>query len=97
MDTKTLLKKPSAFLPLIMSSGALAVVVISISIFGVVWQQDEGAAAHLFQLLIALQVPIALFFAFSWLPTFPKLVLLVVALQVTAAILASAPVLILEM
>lgn len=32
---------------------------------------DEGAAAHIFQLLLAAEVPIAAFFAIKWLPRFP--------------------------
>jgi hypothetical protein len=46
--------------------------------------QDEGAAAHLFQLLMVLQAPIILFFALKWLPREPREALTVLALQVGA-------------
>ena len=82
-------------MPLVLSGGALAVVGVVITTFGTVRQQDEGAAAHLFQMLIVLQVPIALYFVFSWFPRCPRQSLVVLALQIAAALLACAPVLIL--
>jgi hypothetical protein len=61
-------KKPSALVPLAMSLAALADVVVSIAIFGVVHETDEGTAAHIWQLLMAGQMPILAFFAVKWLP-----------------------------
>jgi hypothetical protein len=49
-------------------------------------QPDEGAGAHLFQLLMPVQLLIIIFFAISWLPKRPKAALQVLALQVTAAL-----------
>jgi hypothetical protein len=49
----SLSKKPSAFVPMTMSLTALAVVLGNIAMFGVVHEADEGAAAHLWQLLMA--------------------------------------------
>jgi hypothetical protein len=95
MELLNLLKRPSAYLPLVMSAGALAVVTIAVLLFGVGPQQDEGTAAHIFQLLIGLQVPIALLFAFIWFPKFPKQTLAVISLQIAAALLALVPVAIL--
>ena len=40
------------------SLAALADVVVSIAIFGVVHETDEGTAAHIWQLLMAGQMPI---------------------------------------
>lgn len=85
-------KKPSAFLPLAMSLAALTTVLVSITVFGVVHQRDEGTAAHLWQLLMAGQMPILALFAFKWLPRAPKQALLVLALQTGAALAAIAPV-----
>jgi hypothetical protein len=51
------MKQPSALLPLAMSIAALTLVLGHISIFGVVHEADEGTAAHLWQLLVAGQVP----------------------------------------
>ena len=88
----SLLKRPSAFLPIAMSLAALALVLGSIAIFGVVHEADEGTAAHLFQLLMAGQVPIVAYFALKWLPRAPRPALRVLALQAAAIIAAFAPV-----
>ncbi len=90
-------KQPSAFLPLAMSLAALAIVLGSVAIFGVVHEADEGAAAHIFQLLMAGQMPVLLFFAIKWLPRAPKQTLLVLALQASAALAALAPVFFLKL
>jgi hypothetical protein len=86
------LKHPSAFLPVTMSLFALAVVLTHIVFFGTARQPDEGTAAHLWQFLMAGQVPIVAFFAFRWLPQAPRHALLVLALQAAAAVAALAPV-----
>jgi len=88
-------KKPSAFLPVVMSVAALAVLGTYVMLFGTKPQPDEGTAAHLWQLLMAAQVPIIGIFAIKWLPRAPKQALAVLALQVGAAIAAAAPVFIL--
>jgi len=85
-------RRPSAFIPLAMSAAALALVIGYAAMFGTARQADEGAAAHLWQLLMAGQVPVIAFFAIKWLPTEPRRTLLVLALQVGAAIAAAFPV-----
>lgn len=87
-----MLKKPSAFLPVAMSSAALAVVLAHIAVSGTARQADEGTAAHLWQLLMAAQVPIVAFFAIRWLPQVTRYALAILALQVVAALAALAPV-----
>jgi hypothetical protein len=87
-----MLKHPSAFLPVAMSLGALATVLLSVALHGTTPQADEGAAAHIWQLLMAAQVPIVLFFAIKWLPRSPRQALLVLALQAGAGLAALAPV-----
>jgi hypothetical protein len=87
-----MLKKPSGFFPVAMSFAALVVVLVRIAIFGIARDADEGTAAHLWQLLMAAQLPLLVFFAFRWLPRSPKQALLVMALQATAAVAALAPV-----
>jgi len=84
MSFSTLMKRPSAFLPLAMSLAALILVLGTVARFGVVREADEGTAAHLFQLLIGLQLPIVAFFAIRWLPDSPKQALEVLALQALA-------------
>jgi len=75
------MKQPSAFLPLAMSLTALGVVLGHVAIYGIVHEADEGAAAHIWQLLMAGQLPIVAFFAFKWLPRAPMRSLRVLALQ----------------
>lgn len=87
-----LLKKPSAFLPMAMSLLALATVIVHVALFGTARQADEGTATHIWQLLVAAQLPIIAFFALRWLPQTPKPALLVLALQFVAALAALAPV-----
>ncbi len=97
MKFSTLLGKPSAFLPLTMSAVAFAIVVGFLAIYGIVREPDEGTAAHLWQLLMAGQVPIIGFFAIRWLPRATGPALLVLTMQVGAAIVAAAPVFVLEL
>jgi hypothetical protein len=90
--TSLLLKRPSALLPLAMSLAALATVIAYAAMFGTARQTDEGTAAHLWQLLMAGQVPIVAFFAIKWLPAAPRQALSILALQIGAALAALFPV-----
>lgn len=96
MKFTTMLKQPSGFLPITMSLAAIVEIVLYVAIFGITQQEDEGTAAHIFQLLIVLQLPIMIFFAAKWLPKFPKQAIWVLALQIGAIIAAVTPILILE-
>jgi hypothetical protein len=92
-----IIKRPSAFLPLAMSLTALAMLIgamVQGYVAGnpVVREPDEGAVAHLWQLLMAGQMPIVAFFAIKWLPRAPRQTLPVLALQVGAALASMAPV-----
>jgi hypothetical protein len=88
----TLFTRPSAVLPIAMSATALAIVIAYAVVVGTARQPDEGTAAHLWQLLMAGQVPVVGLFAFKWLPADPKRAGAVLALQVVAALAAMAPV-----
>jgi hypothetical protein len=88
----SLSKKPSAFVPMAMSLTALIVVLGSIIMFGVVHEADEGAIAHIWQLLMAGQLPILAYFVIRWLPRVPRQTLYVLALQIGVALAALAPV-----
>jgi hypothetical protein len=64
-------RKPSAWVPVVMSLCALtiAVVVIEIDLFtqgGVAPVWGAGAAAHLWQLMMWAQIPVIACFAFRW-------------------------------
>ena len=89
----SLSKKPSAFVPMAMSLTALAVLLGSIAASsGVVRENDEGAIAHIWQLLMAGQLPILAYFVIRWLPRVPRQTLYVLVLQIGAALAAMAPV-----
>ncbi len=90
------LKRPSALIPLPMSLAALSLVIAHVVIYGTAHQADEGAAAHLWQLLMAGQIPVIAFFAIKWLPRTPGQAVLVLGLQGAAIVAAAAPVFILN-
>ena len=96
MNPSTILKHPSAFLPVAMSLGALAIVLVVIALHGTAPQADEGTAAHIWQLLMAAQAPIVLFFAIKWVPQSPRQAVPILALQAGAALAAMAPVFLLH-
>lgn len=94
----TIVRKPSAFLPLAMSIAALALLggayifAVATGHGGLQREPDEGSIAHLWQLLMAGQMPVLLFFAIKWLPRAPRQTLYVFGLQIGAALAAMAPV-----
>ena len=59
------LKRPSALIPLAMSFAALSLVLGHIAFVGVAREADEGTGAHLWQLLMAGQIPVIAFFAIT--------------------------------
>ena len=67
-----LLKMPSGFLPLAMSGAGLVLVLAHIVLYGAVRQADEGAAAHIWQLLMIGQLPFFAFFAMRFLSRAPR-------------------------
>jgi hypothetical protein len=75
-----------------MSLTALVLVLADIAMFGVDHEPDEGIAAHLWQLLMAGQLPVLAFFLIKWLPRAPRPALCVVSLQMVAALASMAPV-----
>ncbi len=97
MTVSDLLRRPTAFLPPVMSLAALALVLGHLALFGVVREADEGTAAHLFQLLLAAQLPIIVAFAVEWLPRRPRPAVLVLALQAATAVAALLPVFLLKL
>ena len=86
------LKQPSAFLPLAMSLTALGIVLVHVVLYGSAREADEGAAAHLWQILMAGQIPVIAFFAIKWLTRAPKQALYILGLQAVAVLAAMAPV-----
>lgn len=92
MTFRELIGRPSAAAPLAMSLAAFLLIIGVLSTVGVTHPQDEGTPARVFQLLILLQAPIIGFFAVKWLPRCPRPALVVLCLQVGAALLAVATV-----
>jgi hypothetical protein len=93
---RALLKRPSAFLPLTFSLLAIATVAIHVARFGTAREPDEGTAAHIWQLLMAGQLPVVVYFAARWLPRRLRQALPVLALHAGAALAALAPVFLLH-
>jgi hypothetical protein len=75
-----------------MSLAALATVFTHIAIFGAAREPDEGAAAHIWQLLMAGQAPVIIWFAIRWLPRAPCQALQMLGIQAAAALAAMFPV-----
>lgn len=93
----SILRRPSALIPLAMSVAAISLILIHTAMFGAAREADEGTAAHLWQLLMAGQIPFIAFFAIRWLPSSPRHVTLVLALQAIAALAAATPVFLLRL
>jgi hypothetical protein len=89
---RLLSSKPSAFIPVSMSVAALALLLGGIAAGVVRREADEGAIAHIWQLLMAAQLPLVGYFVIKWLPRVPRKTLCVLALQAGAALAAMAPV-----
>jgi len=96
MNSFAILKHPSAFLPVAMSAAALTTVLVYLALHGPTPQADEGAAAHLWQILMAAQLPIVAFFAIKWVRQWPRQAGPILGLQAVAALAAMAPVFLLH-
>jgi hypothetical protein len=92
MKLPSMLKRPSAFVPVAMSVAALALVLVSVSFFGAAHEVDEGATAHMWQFLVAGQLPVVAFFAIKWIPRDPRSAFLVLGLQAVILLAALSPV-----
>jgi len=87
-----LIRQPGAWIPIAMSLAALITVLTHVALFGAAREADEGTAAHIWQLLMAGQLPVVAFYALKWLPRDPRRTLQILGLQVGAALAAAAPV-----
>ena len=75
-----------------MSGAALAIVLVHLTFVGAAPQTDESVEAHLWQLLMFGQVPIAAIFALTQLAGNPQSTLRVLGLQLAAALAVLTPV-----
>jgi hypothetical protein len=92
MRVQTLFKKPSGFIPVAMSSVALLIVLAHVALVGVEPEADEGAAAHLWQLLMVGQMPLIAYFGVRWVAAAPRQGLMVLATQLGFALMAALPI-----
>jgi len=66
---------------MVLSLAALATFVAVLAIGHPAREPDEGTGAHLWQLTMAAQLPLAVFFGVAWLPVAPRAAGLAFALQ----------------
>jgi hypothetical protein len=96
MSLRYVATRPSALIPIVMSFVALAVLLLALSFgLGVSNDGDEGAAAHIWQLLMIGQLPVVAFFAFQWVPKAPAYAVMVMLIQFLAALSSLGPVFVL--
>src|SRR3569833_1336243 len=89
---RSLIRRPAAFGPNVMSAAALSILLFHISRYGHKSEVDEGSAAHLWQLLMAAQIPVIAFFVIRWIRVQSLATIEVLGLQILAAALSCAPV-----
>ena len=87
-----LLGRPSAFSPVVMSLVALTAAMSHALFVGTAPQPDEGTAAHVWQLMMAGQLPFVARFAVRWLPVHGRPAAGVMAIQLCSALAAMFPV-----
>ena len=90
---KLLIKKPSAWLPIAIPLIFLAILAVRLATLGIPTREaDEGTLAHLFQIWLVLQPLMVAFFAIKWLPQAPKPGMIILTIQILAALAVCAPV-----
>ena len=85
-------RKASALIPVVMSLTALMLVLVQVWIHGLSPEPDEGAVAHLYQLLVLGQMPVIACFGIRWLRQAPLQGLRVLVAQGFALAAALVPV-----
>ena len=95
MTISKLIRQPSAFVPLLMSLAALCLILMVVAFHGTEPRTDEGTAAHIWQLFMAVQVPIVAFFAARWLPRERKQAVRILLFHAAGMIAAVAPIVLL--
>jgi len=85
------LKHWSGWLPIAIPVFLLVLALRYVALHGLAREADEGTEAHLFQLLMPVQLAVMGYFGLTWLPRAPREALPVLALQAiaAAAVLAS--------
>lgn len=76
----------SAWLPVAIPLFLLLLGLRHLALYGLVSEADEGTEAHLFQLLMPIQLFAIAYFAFTWLPRARREAMAMLALHVAATI-----------
>ena len=76
----------SGWIPILIPVFLLALGIRSVAINGLVSQPDEGIEAHLFQILMPVQLLAMGVFAATWLPRAPRAAFLLLAVQIVLVI-----------
>ena len=93
-------KRPSAWIPIVMSLAMLAFILTLLSIHGIPApdeNKDEGLGAHLFQLWLVIESVMIPYFAVRWLPQARKDAALILILQISFVLMACFPVFYLQL
>ncbi|WP_157437309.1 hypothetical protein [Actinoplanes subtropicus] len=85
MRMSLMIRKPSAWLPIVLPLAVLTFVLGHVAMYGIVTTGDEGTPAHIFQLWVLLQVLAVAVFAAKWLPRAPRAAATILVLQVASA------------
>ena len=89
----SLLKRPSALLPIGLSLASLALIGVFVAMYGTHHQgEDEGGFAHTWQLLILAHGPAIVYFLAKWAVREPKQTAIVFTIQLLALGAALSPV-----
>lgn len=83
--TTTVLRDPTAWLPIAISIGSLLLIAGVALFVGVAAHAEEGTPARLFQLGVLAQAVVITLFAIRWLPRAPREAAIVLVLQLAAA------------
>jgi hypothetical protein len=76
----------SAWLPLAIPLFLLLLGLRHVVLYGPVGEADEGTEAHLFQLLMPIQLFAIAYFAFTWLPRARQVAMVMLALHVATTV-----------
>ncbi|MGA8940131.1 MAG: hypothetical protein WB439_13300 [Acidobacteriaceae bacterium] len=92
-----MIRRPSAFVPVAMSLIALVTVLAALAMEmhtggHIVRSADEGSVAHIWQILMTVQMPVVLYFLVKWLRRAPAGTLEVFALQAGVWLASCAPI-----
>ena len=97
MTIMSLIRKPSAWVPVVLSLGIIAMLASFLlnayfSEQGIIRENDEGTPAHLFQIWLVLEALLIPTFAVRWLPSLPRQATKIIALQIFLVFLGCFPV-----